>query len=181
MALDNATPRSRRAAGSSFTRVLVLGFVLAGAVAACSQAASTSTPAPDVQRQVDMFAIEQIEVNFHRATSSKDIDLMMSLFADNATLVLGTETYTGKDEIRNFWLTKSGPFKPENRWESDHPAYKLVATVDGDKGTLYFECHFVDPATREVISATAANQTVARINGRWLITNSVGGTASLGS
>ncbi len=160
-------------------KVQVIGLVVAMAAAACSPAASTSTPAPELQRQADMYAIEQIEVTFHKATSTKDIELMMSIWADNATLVLGAQTYTGKAEIRDFWLTKSGPFKPENTWEGDTPAYKIVVTVDGDKGTLYYECHFIDVATRAVASATASNQTVARINGVWLITNAVGGTAIL--
>jgi ketosteroid isomerase-like protein len=174
MALDTATPRARRAL------LVVVALVLVGATVRCSSAASTSTPAPELQRQADLRAIEQIEVTFHRAASTKDIDLMMSIWADNATLVLGPQTYTGKDEIRDFWLTKSGPFKPENHWEGDTPAYKIVSTVDGDKGTIYYECHFVDVVTRAVASATASNQSVARINGVWLITNSVGGTATLG-
>ena len=160
-------------------KVLIVGLILAGAAAACSPAASTSTPDPGLQRQADLYGIEQLEVIFHKAASSKDIELMMSIWADNATLVLGAQTYTGKAEIRDFFLNKSGPFKPANTWEGDTPAYKIVITIDGDKGTLYYECHFIDVATRAVASATASNQTVARINGVWLITNAVGGTAIL--
>ena len=55
----------------------------------------------------------------------------------------------------------------------------MIATVDGDRGTLRFECHFVDMLTREVAAVTAANQDVARIDNRWLITNFVGSTAEL--
>jgi len=167
MALETATPRSCRAL------LIIIGLVLAGAAVACSPAASTSAPAPELQRQADLYAIEHIEVTFHKATSSKDIELMMSLWADNATLTVGTQTYTGKDEIRNFWLTKAAPFQPQNTWVSDTPAYKIVATVDGDKGTLYFECHFIDAATREVKNVTAQNASVARINGGWGITTSL--------
>jgi ketosteroid isomerase-like protein len=160
-------------------KVLIVGLLLAGAALACSPGASTGTPSPELQRQADLRAIEHLEVTFHQAASTKDIELMMSIWADNGTLVLGSQTFTGKAEIRDFWLTKSGPFKPANHWEGDTPAYKIVATVDGDKGTLYYECHFIDVATRAVASATASNQTVARINGVWLITNAVGGTAIL--
>lgn len=165
-------------------KLLITGLALVATVA-CSPAASTSTlvptstPDPELQTQADLRAIEQLEVTFHKAASTKDIELMMSIWADNGTLVLGAQTYTGKVEIRDFWLTKSGPFKPENHWEGDTPAYKIVATVDGDKGTLYYECHFIDVATRTVASATSSNQSVARINGVWLITNAVGGTALL--
>ena len=83
------------------------------------------------------------------------------------------------DEIRRFFLEDSAPFAPENAWISDHPAYKLEITVNGDRGTLHFECHFVDVETGEVAAATAADFDVARIDGEWLITNMVGGTTVL--
>ena len=57
----------------------------------------------------------------------------------------------------------------------DHPAYKLEITVDGDRGTLHFECHFVNAETK-VVEVTAGDADVARIDGKWLITNFVGGT-----
>ena len=69
-------------------------------------------------------------------------------------------------------------FKPETHWLSDHPAYKLKVTVDGARGTLRFECHFVDLETgRSLVSA--GSQDVAKIDGRWLITNFVGSTSEL--
>jgi hypothetical protein len=160
-------------------KVLMIGLVLAGTALACGSTAATGTHAPELQRQADLYGITQIEARFHKATSTKDIELMMSLYADNATFTAGTQTYTGKDEIRNFWLTKAAPFKPENLWVSDTPAYKIVATVDGDKGTLYFECHFVDASTREVKNVTAQNAIVARINGGWVITTSLAATPIL--
>ena len=33
---------------------------------------------------------------------------------------------------------------PQNHWQADTPSYKIKATVNGDKGTLYFECHYID-------------------------------------
>ena len=57
--------------------------------------------------------------------------------------------------------------------------YKVRITVNGDRGTLYFECHFLDLETHKVAAVTEADQDVARIGGRWLITNMVGGTATL--
>ena len=62
---------------------------------------------------------------------------------------------------------------------SDHPAYKLKVTVDGDRGTLHFECHFINVDTGEVAATTAGNLDVAKIDGEWLITNFVGSTAEL--
>ena len=134
----------------------------------------------EAQRAQDMWEIDQIEKDFHGSMSAKDIDLMMSLFAPNATMTVGPGvTASGLDEIRAFWLEESAPFAPENNWVSDHPAYKLEITVNGDRGTLHFECHYIDVKTEEVMSATTADFDVARIDGKWLITNMVGGTTVL--
>ena len=70
-------------------------------------------------------------------------------------------------------------FQEGNHWISDHPAYKVEITVNGDRGTLHFECHYVDPKTEEIVSVTAADLDVARIDGKWLITNMIGGTTIL--
>ena len=54
-------------------------------------------------------------------------------------------------------------------------------TVNGDRGTLHFECHYINVDTGEVAAVTAGDFDVARIDGRWLITNMVGSTAELRS
>ena len=154
--------------------IYLLSFVLV----ACSSGAGSGDE--QARRFQDMWEIDQIEKDFHRATTEQDIELMMSLFAPNATMTVGPgATASGLDEIRRFWLEDSAPFAAENAWISDHPAYKLEITVNGDRGTLHFECHFVDAATGEIVSATAADFDVARIDGEWLITNMVGGTTVL--
>jgi ketosteroid isomerase-like protein len=127
-----------------------------------------------------MWEIDQIEKRFHEAQTKKDIGLMMSLYAPNATMTVGPGvTASGRDEIQRFWLDESAPFDPENPWISDHPAYKLEVTVNGDRGTLHFECHYVNAETGEIVSATAGDFDVARIGGKWLITNFVGATTVL--
>ncbi len=134
----------------------------------------------EAQRAQDMWEIDRIDRDFHEATSLKDIDLMLSLYAPNATFTVGGgETAVGVDEIREFWTTKSPAFDPDNTWVSDHPAYKMEVTVNGDRGTLHFECHFIDAATGVVAAVTAGDADVARIDGTWLITNFVGGTTEL--
>ena len=156
----------------------MIGLALALSLAACGSGRDAASQAA-LQKRADVLAIEQIEVNWHKASSTKDIDLMMSLWAEDATFTAGTTTYTGKVQIRDFFLTKAAPFKPENHWVSDTPEYKLRVTVDGDRGTLYFQCHYVDVSTMELKNVVAADQDVARINGRWLITKSVASTAIL--
>ena len=160
-------------------RKLLIGGILAvivlGLVACGDDAADPA--AEQARAQSDYWQIDQIEKDFHHATTEKDIDLMMSLFAPNATMTVGPGvTASGLDEIRQFWLEKASTFEPQNHWLSDHPAYKLEITVNGDRGTLHFECHYIDIETGEVVYATTADFDVARIDGKWLITNMVGGT-----
>ena len=163
-------------------RKLLIGSALAAllvALSACGGSSATSEEAESVQRQTDLYEISQIERNFHEAISKKDIDELVSLFAPNATGTFGPgKTVTGREQIRQVWLNSVG-WKPETHWLSDHPAYKLKVTVDGDRGTLHFECHFIDVDTGEVAALTAGNLDVARIDGRWLITNFQGSTAVL--
>lgn len=162
-------------------RLLLVGVlgVLAISLAACGGSGSDAETAA-LQMKVDRYEIGQIEEQFHQAMTMKDIDQMTGLWAPNATLTIGPElTAAGVDEIRQFWLEKSVPFAPETTWVSDHPAYKLEVTVNGDRGTLHFECHFVDYSTGEVASITVADLDVARIGGRWLITNMVAGSTEL--
>ena len=154
-------------------------FVLSVVLAACG-GSTTDSSGDQARRFQDMWEIDQIEKDFHHATTTKDIDLMMSLYAPNATMTVGPGvTAAGLDEIRRFWLEDSAPFASENTWVSDHPAYKLEITVDGDRGTLHFECHYADVETKDIVSTTTADFDLARIDSKWLITNMVGGTTVL--
>jgi len=154
---------------------MALAWVLAG----CGASADTAAQTAALQKTADTYAIAQIEANWHKAASEKNVDLIVSLFANNGVLTVGPTSYTGKAQLRDFFATKAGSFKPENHWISETPAYKIRVTVNGDTGTLYFECHYVDVDTRVLKSVVAANDTVARINGKWLITKSLTGTAVL--
>jgi ketosteroid isomerase-like protein len=163
-------------------RFLIAGVLLGVVVvafAACSDSGS-SPEAAALQEKADTYDIGRIEEQFHQSMTLKDIDQMMSLWAPNATLTVGPDlTAAGLDEIRQFWLTKSVAFAPETTWVSDHPAYKLAVTVNGDRGTLHFECHFLDYKTDKVASITVGDLDVSRIGGRWLITNFVAGSTEL--
>ncbi len=165
-------------------RILIMGLtglVLALSLTACGGGGKSSTT-DQAQKDADLYAIDQIEKIWHKASSTHDVDLMMSIWAPDATFTIGPgQTLSGTKEIRNFFATKAAPFLAENHWVSDTPAYKIRTSVNGDKGTLYFECHYVDVKTSKVVAVVGADQNVARINGRWLITNSVGASPTLGS
>jgi ketosteroid isomerase-like protein len=162
-------------------------FLIGGAVgflilllAACSGSSTKSASEQAMQRQADLWAIDQIEKNFHKATSTKDIDLMMSLWAPHATFTYGPgETATGKRQIRRVWLIENKNFRRGFHKVSETLAYKVRVTASGDRGTLYFECHYADLKTKKLGPLVGADVDVARINGRWLITNLVGTPATL--
>ena len=163
-------------------RKLLIGGAVG--IALISLVACTRSSEPEandaLQQKADFWEIDQIERNFHEATTTKNIEEMMSLWAPSATMTVGPgQTAAGVDEIRQFWLEKSVAFEPETAWISDHPAYKVEITVNGDLGTLHFECHYIGIDTKEVEVATVADLDVARIDGRWMITNLVGGSTTL--
>jgi ketosteroid isomerase-like protein len=165
--------------GGTLTAGAVAVVALTVALSACGGSSSSSAAEDALQRESDLYQISQIERAFHEAISKKDIEMMAGLFAPHATGTFGPgKTVTGTQQIRNVWLN-SVAWKPETQWLSDHPAYKLKVTVDGDRGTLRFECHFVDVGTGKVASVTAGSLDVAKIDERWLITNFVGSTSEL--
>ncbi len=160
--------------------VIAIGVgVLVGALAFPGGSSASSTSEEQLQRDADSWQINQLQQSFHEALTLKDIDLMMSLWAPNATFTSPGSTAVGKEQIREFWLTKSEAFKPDNNWIAETPSYKVRITVNGDRGTLYFECHFVNPDTKEVEASTAGDGDVAKIDGRWLITSLAGASATL--
>ena len=150
--------------------------VLVGAIAASGGSSASSASEREMRRNSDLWQIDQLQRNFHRATSTKDVDLMMRQYAPDATFTFPGSIAAGTKEIRQFWLTSKSM---TNNWVSETPIYKVRIKVNGDRGTLYFECVYVDPKTSDVISTTAADMDVARINGSWLITNVAGASATL--
>ena len=157
-----------------------VGLAVSLSVAGCGGSSNDAASNATLQKQADMLAIDQIEKTWHRAASTHDVDLMMSLWAPDATFNIGTQTLTGKAQIRNFFQHTAAPFQPQNHWISDTPSYKIRVTVNGDKGTLYFECDYIDVKTEKVASVVSADQNVQRINGKWLITSLAAAAPKLG-
>jgi hypothetical protein len=164
-------------------QTLIIGGVLAAFLVPLSAfggtSARTSVVDATTQREADLYQIDQVEVKFHRATSTHNLNLMMSLWAPGAIFNIDQYTLTGKAQIRQWFATKNGAFRPNHHWESDTPAYKIRVNLQGDKATMYFECHYIDPKTSKVVFLAGVTHTLQKINGQWLITDSAGSNATL--
>ena len=161
-------------------RTAVLGIILTLVLTACGGSGKKSAADRQLQQQSDYYAIDQIEKTWHRAASTQNVDLMMTLWANDATFNIGPDTLNGKTQIRAFFRT-AGPFLPGHHWVSDTPSYKIRITVNGDKGTLYFECHYVDVKTGKLAALVGADQNLQKIDGKWLITSAASATPKLGA
>ena len=163
-------------------RSLVIGAALAALVIPLTASGGTSSRASKLdattQRNADLYLIDQIEVHWHDATSHHNINEMMALWAPNAVFNINGQTLTGKAQIKHWFLTQNPAF--HHHWESDTPTYKIRVTINGDKGTLYFQCHYIDTKTKMVVAYPAVDHKVQKINGKWLIVDSADATAELG-
>jgi len=159
---------------------VIAAAALAAALTGCGGSGKPSAAQLAADRDAELYAIDQIEKTWHKAASTHDVDLMMTVWADDATFNIGTETLAGKAQIRDFFTHQAGPFQPQNHWVSETPAFKIRTSVDGDKGTLYFECVYVDVKTGKVASVVGADQNVEKLGGRWVITSSAAATPKLG-
>ena len=123
----------------------------------------------------DILAVRGVEVTFHTAGSvlpEKNLDLMMSIYADDAVLTdtaHDDKVYSGKAEVRRYWADVSGPFRPEHHWIGYTPAMRMHTQVEGNKATLYFECLWMDADNNVVGAHTFADMKLARLHGDWLV------------
>ena len=137
--------------------------------------ATLSLPIMAKDNPADILAVRNVEIQFHQAGSvlpQKNIELMMSLYADDAVL---TDTahdntvYKGKSEVRRYWETVSGPFRPDNHWIGYTPAMRIKAEANGDHATLYFECLWMDVDKNAIGAHSFSDMTLVRVKGKWFV------------
>ena len=111
--------------------------------------------------------IYQLQAGFHRAKTTQDINLMMSLWDVNGILnVQGdpNSPYIGFDQLKSFWQ-HSGSFT-QHRF-SLVPSFKIQIEVHGNHSWLYFECHDVgnfDLANRFIATDTFLAGTLRKVD-----------------
>jgi hypothetical protein len=134
-----------------------------------------AAPTNDSGPPADILAVRNIEIIFHTAGSvlpSKDLDLMMSLYADDAVLTdtaHDNKVYRGKEQVRAYWADVSGPFRPEHHWIGYTPAMRIKSHVAGDTGTLDFECLWMNVDDNTIGAHAFSSMNLARVNGSWQV------------
>ena len=151
-----------------FCRTIVATVGVGGVAAANLLPAMAQVSGPAT---ADVAKIYQLQAAFHQAKTAQDIELMMSLWAPNATLRVHGDPkspYVGTEQMREFWL-HSGSFK--NRRFSLVPSFKTRIAVRGNEASLYFECHDVadyDQPTRNIINDTFLAGTLRNMGEKWV-------------
>ena len=154
--------------------------LLAAPLTACGSTSKTEDAAG--QKALDRLAITAIERKWHDAETTRNLAEMMSLWAPDATWQLDpTQTLIGRRQIRTFWIKQVFPLARKEHWFSDTATFRIRTTVDGNLGTLYFECHEIDRRTRKVVAVVGQDLDVAKLGGRWMITKSIGSSPTIGA
>ena len=156
----------------------VAGAAVGGAALAVPGIASAAAN-PDSEETADIY---QLQAAFHQAKSHQDIDLIVSLWARQATFNVAGTTYTGRDAVRTFFLA-SGSWQHQRM--SFVPSFKDQIRIHGDRAFLYFECHDV-ALTDESATAPAGSVvthlfnagTVRRFGDKWLFWRMFFGSAA---
>jgi ketosteroid isomerase-like protein len=169
------------------TRRALLRRGLAGSAVGAAALALPSLARADVSHGSEQIGeIYELQAAFHRAKTTQDLDLMMSLWADDATFVNKTAgaTFVGSDQIRSFWQG-SGSFT-HHRF-SLVPSYKTTIQVHGNEAFLYFECHdvgefgtggFDDATKKTIVNDTYLAGTLRHVGGNWVFWNMTAGSSS---
>ena len=164
-------------AGLAGTAVGLAAVVIAPTSLVAAQVEGPSSPVGDIY---------QLQAAFHRAKTTQDLDLMMSLWADDGIFTndsTGT-TYVGSDQLRSFWQG-SGSFT-HHRF-SLVPSYKTTIEVHGDQAFLYFECHdvgdfatggFDDPSVKTIVNDTFLAGSLRHVGGDWVFWKMTAGSSS---
>ena len=135
----------------------------------------------DDRQLADVARIYRLQAAFHRAKSTQDINLLMSLWDVNCSLTIPgnpNSPFVGLDQVRAFLLT-TGSFT-RLRF-SLVPSFKIEIKVYGDEAFFYEECHDVADftlQTRSIAADTYLAGTVRKVEGKWLFGNMFGGSAN---
>ena len=145
--------------------------------------------------------IYQLQAAYHAAVSGAGVDSdakmqhlndVLALWADDGVLAVGGTVYSQKGvpgtpscepgalTLCDFYANAAPPFVLGRDWLSLSPSFKTTIDVQGNSADLYFECHFVDVATRTYIGAATFGEPgnpssgqARKVHGVWLLSYGV--------
>jgi hypothetical protein len=160
-------------AGLSGTALGLAGMAASPALFLAAQGEAPGSPIGDIY---------QLQSAFHRAKSTQDLDLMMSLWPEGSRINTQGDPnspYVGSETLRTFWQS-SGSWK--SRRLSLVPSFKIQIDVKTeDEAWLYFECHDVDnydQPTRSIIADLFLAGTIKKIEGKWVFWDMTSGSGA---
>lgn len=166
-------------------RFLIAALALLGGVASIGGIVSSAVLPVRAQvsgpESAQVGKIYELQAAFHRAKTTQDINLMMSLWDPDGVLNVQGDPkspHVGFDQIKAFWQN-SGSFT-HSRF-SLVPSFKTQINVQGDVGSLYFECHDVgnfDKPDRFIAADTFLSGTLRKLGNRWVFSNMTAGKAT---
>ena len=156
-----------RTAGASVAALAALAIVALSPSGPVGSARAAASPENTQLAEIHLLQAafhETVSHNGDSTTKTQHLDALAQLWADDATLTVGTVTYTGKDAILAFW-SNGAPLN--NNWVSLAPTFRTEVDIHGDIAEIYFECYFVNAAGNIVLSRSISG-TLKKVDGSWL-------------
>lgn len=170
----------RELLGFGATGALVAGAGLSIPLVSTLKGRSVAAGTPEGDSRLG--EVYRLQAAFHRAKTTGDIDLMMSLWEEGATLISNGDPnspYVGSAKLKAYWLN-TGSFLHSRL--SLVPSYKIRIAINGDQADLYFECHdvadYADPKLRSIVNDTFLAGTIRWAHQAWRFSSMTAGQAS---
>jgi hypothetical protein len=149
----------------------------------------SSNPAFTVHELADRAAISDVINRYGEGIRVRDIDLLASCFADDATLDYGHDQTTGIDDIRRFFAGGSGPGRSapgsvlalDERVASTPVMTNILIDLAGDEAhcesmCLAIHCGFVEGEGSVIVRGTRNVDDLVRTPAGWRIRHRIHAT-----
>ena len=131
-----------------------------------------------MQKEAALYEIEGIEKTFHKAATTHNVNLMMSLFAPGAVFNIGTETYTGRPDQEVLRHEEHGLHAPEPL-AGRHPLVPDQGDRERRQGNALLRVRLHRHQDGQGDGGGRRRPQVQKINGKWLIIDSAAAPTSL--
>jgi hypothetical protein len=114
-----------------------------------ASSAETGTAQSAAERLLAIVECEQLSVSYGYFLDFVDADALANLFEEKAVWKTSTQTYNGREAIRNFWAAqKARPYQTRHIVTNTRV---VLSDADHASGTAYLTMYRYDPANPETI------------------------------